>query len=83
MNNRGLIDLGPVGVVSAARVVTVARADTAGMRRLLGATPSDHILDLTGGQKRQAILVLDSGHVVLAAKSVQELSRQLRSGQPT
>lgn len=71
------IRLGETGLVAAARIVAVGRVETAGVRRLLGATPPERLLDLTGGRKRRAVVLLDSGHVILVALSVEQLHRRL------
>lgn len=67
------IAIGELGVVNGERVVTVGAANPAGMKRLLGAVPQEQIIDLTGGRRRQSLLVLDSGHVVISALSVAEV----------
>ena len=59
INGRGLIALD--------QVVAVGGARSAAMRRLIAVTPPTHLVDLTGGRKRESVLVLESGHVMLTA----------------
>jgi regulator of extracellular matrix RemA (YlzA/DUF370 family) len=65
------------GLIIVERIVAVGRADAAALRRLVAQTPESHIVDLTGGSKRQSVVVLDSGHVVLTALSVFDVRLRL------
>lgn len=67
-----------VGAVDAGRVTAVMRADTGGAARLLRVTPPARVVALTGGRKRRSLLVLDSGHVVVTALTVEEVVERLR-----
>lgn len=69
----GWIDLEGQGLVNGQRIVAAGNAHSAGMRRLLGAAPDEKVVDLTGGRRRQCLLVLDSGHVVITASTLQSL----------
>jgi regulator of extracellular matrix RemA (YlzA/DUF370 family) len=48
-------------------------AEAAPMRRLIQATQPSHVVVLTGGRKRQTVLVLDSGHLVISPLTVAEI----------
>ena len=67
------LELADTGLVRPERIVAVGPADAAGMARLLRVTPQDRIVVLTGGRKRRSVLVLDSGHVVVTALTVEEI----------
>lgn len=71
------LEVGEQGMVAAARVVAVARAESAAARRLMSATPLEKIVTLCGGKKRQSLLVLDSGHLVVTALTVEQLGQLL------
>ena len=71
------LEIGEQGVVAAVRVVAVAQAESAAARRLLSATPLEKIITLSGGKKRRSLLVLDSGHLVVTALTVEQVGRQL------
>ncbi|MEW5989256.1 MAG: extracellular matrix/biofilm biosynthesis regulator RemA family protein [Chloroflexota bacterium] len=65
------------GILIPSRIVAVGSARSAPLRRLLGDLPRSKIIDLTGGRKRQTIVVLDSGHVAVTALTVEEIVREL------
>lgn len=67
------LSLAETGLVALGRVVAVGPADSGGMARLLRTLPDDRIIVLTGGRKRRSVLVLDSGHVVVTALTVEEI----------
>jgi regulator of extracellular matrix RemA (YlzA/DUF370 family) len=66
------------GWVMAERVVAVAYAESAPVKRLLNYIAPTGVLILTGGRKRESVLLLDSGQVVVTALSVQRIGRLLR-----
>ena len=65
------------GLVMTKRIVAVGLADSAGGRRLISALPDHLVVNLTGGRKRQILIVLDSGHVVLSALPLSQLQDRL------
>ena len=75
---KGWIQIGTVGMVLADRIVAVGPVESAPIKRLLAALPLDKIVVLTGGRRRQSVLVLDSGHVVVTALDVAEVEAALR-----
>ncbi len=76
----GYIALDQAGFVKAERVVAIGRADSAAMRRLLASLPREKIVYLTGGRRRQAVILLDTGHAVVCAVAPAELHAQLAEG---
>ena len=77
MTKEGWLDIAGQGAVAIGRIVAVARAESAAGRRLLGATPLEKVVTLNGGKKRQSLLVLDSGHLILTALTVEQVKRLL------
>lgn len=71
------IRIGDRGLIMIARIVAVGRADAAAIRRLVGTTPMERIVDLTGKEKRLTVISLDSGHVVLTPLSIDAIERLL------
>jgi regulator of extracellular matrix RemA (YlzA/DUF370 family) len=67
------IVVGKGGVLAADRVVAVARADSAPIKRLVEAVGRDRVVNLTFGQPRRAVVVLDSGHVVVVGLTPADL----------
>lgn len=65
------------GVIAVERIVAVGVVEAAPIRRLLNLTPSSQVIVLTGGQKRQSAVILDSGHIVLTALTVADITRAL------
>ncbi len=78
MMMKNWIAIGDVGVVAADRIVAVGPIESAPIKRLVAALPLARIVVLTGGRRRQSVLVLDSGHVVVTALSVAEIVAALR-----
>lgn len=72
------IDIEGQGVVMAERVVAVGHADAAPIKRLIAAVPEQKCIVLTGGRKREAVLVLDTGHLVITALSLPRVTVLLR-----
>lgn len=65
------------GFIKAERILTVGKADSAPMRRLLASLPRDKVVFMTGGRRRQAVILLDTGHAVVTALTVAELEERL------
>ncbi|MCA9941932.1 MAG: DUF370 domain-containing protein [Ardenticatenaceae bacterium] len=68
----GWLAIGEAGFLQQSRIVSVAPANTAPLRRLLKATPPELVVVLTGGQRRKTAVFLDSGHLILTALSLAE-----------
>jgi regulator of extracellular matrix RemA (YlzA/DUF370 family) len=70
-----LVHVGFGNYVAADRIVSVRRPDTAPVQRLVReGKPSRLIIDVTGGRRTRAVLLLDTGNIVLAALSPRSLS---------
>lgn len=67
------LKLDDAGLVALGRIVAVGPSESGGMERLLRATPDDRLIILTGGRKRRSVLVLDSGHVVVTALTLEQI----------
>ena len=69
-----IMAVNPQAAVAAARVVVITTPQSAPVRRLIRhAAQEGRVVDLTRGQPRRAALILDSGHVVLAAVAAETL----------
>ena len=63
-----LINIGYGGLVAAERLVAVVSPDSAPVKRMIQeARDAGRLIDATLGRRTKAVLVMDSGHVVLAA----------------
>jgi len=75
---RQWIVVGKGGILAVDRVVAVARADSAPIRRLVEAVGRERVVDLTFGQPRRAVVVLDSGHVAAVSLTPETLLRRFK-----
>ena len=75
-----LIHIGFGNMVSAGRVVAVVGPDSAPVKRLgQEARERGELIDASFGRKTQAVLVMDSGHVVWSALSTQVICARLQA----
>lgn len=73
-----LINIGYGNMVSAGRVVAVVSPDSAPVKRMIQeAREAGRLIDATLGRRTKAVLVMDSGHVVLAAIQPAAVSGRL------
>ena len=79
-----LINIGFGNAVNADRVVAVISTDSAPAKRIISqATEKNMLIDATQGRKTQAILIMDSDHVVstyLKAETILNRSEIEESG---
>lgn len=73
-----LIQIGFGNFVSDARIVSVVSPDSAPIKRIIQEARDNTLLvDATYGRKTQAVLVMDSGHVVLSALSPESIGDKI------
>lgn len=66
-------------MVCAERIVAIASPDSAPVKRLIqDAKDSGCAIDVTCGRRTRAVLVLDSGHVILSALQTDTISSRIR-----
>ena len=69
-----LINIGFGNMVSAQRVIAMIKPDSAPVKRMIQETREQGMLiDATYGRKMAAVLVMDSGHVVLSGIAVEKI----------
>ena len=62
------INIGFGNMVSAGRIVAIASPDSAPIKRLVQDAKEDNrVIDVSCGRRTRAVLIMDSGHVVLSA----------------
>ncbi|MBI5877128.1 MAG: DUF370 domain-containing protein [Chloroflexi bacterium] len=72
------VHVGYGGNIAVHRVLVVASPDSAPLKRLIReATKESRIINLTYGRKAKCVIVLDSGHIVLAAFQPQIILRRI------
>ncbi len=77
MGDSKLVLLGRGGAVATGRVVAVAQARSAPVRRLLEAAGQARVLTLTYGEPRRAVLLLDNGFLAVVSLTPEELVEML------
>jgi regulator of extracellular matrix RemA (YlzA/DUF370 family) len=75
-----LLNVGFGNVVSAKRVIAIVATDSAPVRRLKDeAKETGRLVDASQGRKTRAIVVMDSGHIVLSALQAETLAQRCAS----
>ena len=63
-----LINIGFGNMVSASRIITIVSPESAPIKRIIqDARESGSLIDATYGRRTRAVIVMDSGHVILSA----------------
>jgi len=75
------IELMPVGdraVIAVDRIIVIASPDSAPIKRVISRAEGEGlVINVTYGLKIGAVIVMDSGHVVLASSRPEEIVEQL------
>lgn len=75
-----LVHVGFGGIVAANRIVAIVNPDSAPVRRLVQeAKERQMAIDMTYGRKTKAVIILDSGHVAMAALQPETIANRLDS----
>ncbi len=73
-----LINIGYGNMVSADRIVTVVSPESAPIKRLVQEARDDgRAIDATYGRKTRAVLVMDSGHIILSSLITETLAARI------
>ena len=73
-----LLSVGFGNTVAASRILAVISADAAPTKRMIqSARDGNTVIDATAGRKTRAVLVMDTGYVVLSALQPETLSARL------
>lgn len=73
-----LINIGYGNMVSAARIVTIVSPESAPIKRLVQEARDDgRAIDATYGRKTRAVLVMDSGHIILSSLITETLAARI------
>ena len=81
-----LINIGYGNYVSAARVVALVAPDSAPIKRMIrDAQERSMLIDATYGRRTRAVIIMDSGHVILSALQPETVSARMigRSEEPS
>lgn len=73
-----LLNIGFGNMVSAGRILAVVSPDTAPVKRIVQEEKErGRVIDASFGRKTRAVLVMDSGHIVLSALTPEVLATRL------
>ncbi len=76
------INIGHGNMIAAARVVAVVSPESQPIKRLVqDAKEEGRAIDVTGGKKTRAVLVADTGHVILCPLQPETITARL-NGSP-
>ena len=77
-----LLHAGFSSYINMSRALVIVDPDTAPIKRLIQqAREEGRLIDITHGRKTKALVVLDTGHVVIAALEPRTLMRRVRDEQ--
>ena len=73
-----LINIGYGNMISAARIITIVSPDSAPIKRLIQEAKDDgRAIDATYGRKTRAVIVMDSGHIILSSLITETLASRI------
>lgn len=73
-----LINIGFGNIVSANRIISIVSPESAPIKRMIQeAKDSKMAVDATYGRKTRAVLIMDSGHVILSAVQPETVAARL------
>ena len=78
-----LVHIGFNNILVMNRVVAIASPNSAPTKRMIQEGRSQGMLiDLTNGRRTKAVLITDSGHVILAALAPETIAGRVQASQP-
>ncbi len=73
-----LVNIGYGNFASAARLIAIISPDSAPVKRIVQeARDSRSLIDATYGRRTRAVLIMDSGHVILSAVQPETVAHRL------
>lgn len=73
-----LINIGFGNIVSANRIITIVSPESAPIKRVIqDAKDSGMAIDATYGRRTRAVIIMDSGHVILSAVQPETVAGRL------
>ena len=75
-----LLNIGFGNMVSAGRIIAVIAPDSAPVKRMVQeARDGGTLVDATAGRRTRAVLLMDSGHIVLSALQPETIGGRLQN----
>lgn len=76
-----LVSIGFGGMVARDRILAVVSPDSAPIKRMIQDVRDKGLLiDASFGRKTQAVLVMDSGHIILSAQTPETIGESVEKG---
>ena len=73
-----LINIGFGNIVSANRIIAIVSPESAPIKRIIQeAKEKSTIVDATYGRRTRAVLIMDSGHIILSAVQPETVASRL------
>lgn len=73
-----LINIGYGNMISAERIITIVSPESAPIKRLVQeARDSGRAIDATYGRKTRAVVIMDSGHIILSSLITDTLAARV------
>ena len=77
-----LVNIGFGGMVAEERVLAVISPDSSPIKHMIqDVRERGQLIDASFGRKTQAVLVMDSGHVILSALTPEEITAKVSGNQ--
>lgn len=77
-----LLNVGFGNMVAEGRIVAVIAPDSAPVKRMIQEARDDgHLVDATAGRRTRAVLMMDTGHVVLSAVQPETIAGRMQNEQ--
>ena len=75
-----LINIGFGNIVSAERIITIVSPESAPVKRIVQESKDSKMaIDATCGRKTRAVIIMDSGHVVLSAIQPETIAGRIEN----
>ncbi|NLI69568.1 MAG: DUF370 domain-containing protein [Firmicutes bacterium] len=80
MGSIKLINIGFGNIVSAARIIAIVSPESAPIKRVINeARDRGVLIDATYGRRTRAVIIADSGHVILSAVQPETVKHRLQA----
>ena len=84
MRNSGFINIGYGNIVASGRIIAIVSPEAAPVKRLVQEAKAEgNIIDATCGRKTRAVIICDSGDVVLSALMTDTILMRLQNFKDT
>lgn len=77
-----LINIGFGNIVSASRIIAIVSPESAPIKRVISeARERGKLIDATYGRRTRAVIVADSGHIILSAVQPETVRHRMQIGE--